>query len=91
MTKLVGVGFKNAGRSYFFEPGEFNINIGDKVIVETSRGIELGTAKTPVLEYTDEQIGEKQFTPIIRIANESDLNQEAEKPEQGKRSVPYLP
>lgn len=88
MTKLVGVGFKNAGRSYFFEPGEFNINIGDKVIVETSRGIELGTAKTPVLEYTDEQIGEKQFTPIIRIANESDLNQEAEN--RNKEREAYL-
>lgn len=88
MTKLVGVGFKNAGRSYFFEPGEFDINIGDKVIVETSRGIELGTAKTPVLEYSDEQIGEKQFTPIIRIANESDLDQEAEN--RNKEREAYL-
>lgn len=88
MTKLVGVGFKNAGRSYFFEPGDLNIKMGDKVIVETSRGVELGTVKTPVEEIPDEKIGDKQFEKILRIANETDLDQEAEN--KNKEREAYL-
>lgn len=88
MARLVGVGFKNAGRSYFFEPGELNIKMGDKVIVETSRGTELGTVRTPVEDFSEEKIGEKQFTKIIRIANEADLDQDAEN--KGKEREAYL-
>ena len=42
MTKVIGVRFRPAGKIYFFAPGKLNIKTGDKVIVETARGVEYG-------------------------------------------------
>ena len=42
MVTIVGVRFKKAGKVYYFNPGSFELTIGDRVIVETSRGIEYG-------------------------------------------------
>ena len=33
MTKVIGVRFRQAGKIYFFSPGELDIKKGDKVIV----------------------------------------------------------
>ena len=44
-TEVVGVRFRQVGKVYYFSPGKFKLNIGDSVIVETARGVELGTVK----------------------------------------------
>ena len=40
---VIGVRFRNVGKIYYFDPTGFDINVGDKVIVETARGLEIGT------------------------------------------------
>ena len=42
MVNVIGVRFKPAGKTYYFDPLDFDIKQGDSVIVETSRGIEYG-------------------------------------------------
>ena len=42
MIKVIGVRFRNAGKIYYFSPGNMEIKTGDHVIVETARGIEYG-------------------------------------------------
>ena len=44
-VEIVGVNFREAGKIYFFSPEGFKLAVGEKVIVETSRGVELGTVK----------------------------------------------
>ena len=44
-VEIVGVSFKEAGKIYYFSPNKFKFSRGDKAIVETSRGLELGTVK----------------------------------------------
>ena len=41
MVKVVGVRFKNAGKVYYFDPRDLDLKDGDKVVVETLRGLEL--------------------------------------------------
>ncbi len=43
MTKIVGVRFRNAGKIYYFDPAGFALETGSHVIVETARGVEIGT------------------------------------------------
>ena len=43
MVTVVGVRFKQAGKIYYFSPGEFAIENQDTVIVETARGQECGS------------------------------------------------
>jgi len=42
LFEVVGVRFKKAGKIYFFDPGELELHTGDRVIVETARGLEYG-------------------------------------------------
>lgn len=42
MVEVVGVRFKQAGKVYYFSPGNLKLAKYDKVIVETTRGIEFG-------------------------------------------------
>ena len=44
-TEIVGINFREAGKIYYFSPESFKLSLGDKVIVETARGVELGTVK----------------------------------------------
>ena len=43
MAKVVGIKFRGAGKSYYFDPGDVNYVKGEKVIVETVRGVEPGS------------------------------------------------
>lgn len=77
MTKVVGVKFRNTGKTYFFDPQDFSIVQGDYVIVETARGIEFGKVYLGITDMKNEDIS-KPLKPVIRIANEEDHKQHLE-------------
>jgi len=85
MTKVIGVRFRTAGKIYFFDPLQFEINRGDHVIVETARGIEYGTVVSGVTEMEDEKVVQP-LKPVIRIANQRDMEQEAGNKEKEKEA-----
>ena len=72
MTEIIGVRFKNAGKTYFFSPGGQKLSPGDRVVVETARGIECGSVAIPNRMIDDGQIV-APLKGIIRRADESDL------------------
>ena len=76
MTKVIGVRFRTAGKIYFFAPGKLNIQTGDKVIVETARGVEFGTVVTGEKEVEDDKIMQP-LKPVIRIATAEDKKKDA--------------
>ena len=71
MIKVVGIRFRNAGKIYYFGPGEFELNEGMHVIVETARGVEMGTVMTGPKDVPEESVVQP-LKPVIRIATESD-------------------
>ena len=44
-VEIVGINFREAGKIYYFSPENYQFSVGDMVIVETSRGVEMGTVK----------------------------------------------
>lgn len=72
MTEVVGVRFKDTGKIYFFAPNKLKIKAGDKVIVETARGVECGIACDDNKFVEDEDVV-SPLKPIIRMANKEDL------------------
>lgn len=56
MVRVVGIRFKKAGKIYYFNPGEIPLNIGDKVIVETARGLEYGEVVIGPKEVPEESL-----------------------------------
>ena len=72
MTEVVGVNFREAGKVYYFAPGGVKYSVGDKVIVETARGVEFGTVKLQTkLVPTAEIVA--PLKPIMRRATPEDV------------------
>jgi cell fate regulator YaaT (PSP1 superfamily) len=72
LVTVVGVRFKKAGKIYYFDPGDLPIKVGDKVIVETIRGIEVGEVVVGIKEVPEEEIV-APLKKVIRIATEEDI------------------
>lgn len=83
MIKVIGVRFRTAGKIYFFSPGGLELKAGDKVIVETARGVEFGSVVTGVREVPDDQISQP-LKPVIRVATQDDVRREAKNREKEK-------
>ncbi|MCI8520828.1 MAG: stage 0 sporulation family protein [Clostridia bacterium] len=71
MVNVIGVRFKPAGKTYYFDPLDMDIHSGDNVIVETSRGIEYGSVVMDKHELDSENF-QKQLKGVVRIATEED-------------------
>ena len=72
MIDVVSIKFKNRGKCYFFAPNGLDIKTGDKVIVETSKGLEIADCSRgnhPVEDTTVVQ----PLRPVVRIATRDDL------------------
>ena len=68
---VIGVRFKEAGKIYSFDPGDFNITTNDHVIVETARGIEYGSVVVGLKEVDDSEVV-PPLKKVIRIATADD-------------------
>ena len=72
MVTIIGVRFRVAGKIYYFDPGALQIGRNGKVIVETARGLEMGTVMVPNKEVAEDSVVQP-LKPVIRIATEEDL------------------
>ncbi len=72
MSEIVGVRFKEVGKVYHFSPNGLTLQKGDRVIVETARGIECGEVTIENREIDDEELV-SPLKPVIRAATEQDL------------------
>ena len=71
MTKVVGIRFQKAGKIYYFDPCDFDLETGMHAIVETARGVEMGTVLLPPREVEDEKVIQP-LKPVLRIATDED-------------------
>ncbi|WP_101772560.1 PSP1 domain-containing protein [Peptostreptococcus faecalis] len=71
MILIVGVRFKPAGKIYYFDPGSFELSVGDDVIVETARGLEYGMIVTGPKSVDEDDIV-SPLKPIVRMATSED-------------------
>jgi cell fate regulator YaaT (PSP1 superfamily) len=83
MVNVIGVRFKQAGKTYYFDPLDMDIAQGEHVIVETARGMEYGDVVMGKKAIEAEQF-HKPLKGVIRIATKEDTerynkNKELEK------------
>ena len=75
-VEVVGINFREAGKIYYFSPKELKFAVGNKVIVETSRGVEMGTVKV-----ANKVVPSSEIVPplksVTRLATEEDLERDA--------------
>ena len=83
MIRVIGVRFRQAGKIYYFDPVDFDIEVGQHVIVETARGIEYGLVLTGPREVEDDKVIQP-LKPVIRVATPEDDEIEMKNKEKEK-------
>ena len=72
MVEIIGVRFKEGGKTYYFAPNNITAKKGDYVIVDTARGLEFGK-----VAVANSMVSESEFVPplrpVIRIATAEDI------------------
>ncbi len=80
MVEVIGIRFKESGKTYYFEPNGNIAKLNDYAVVETSRGLEFGK-----VACENKQVPESELVPplrpVVRIATEEDIK----KHEQNKK------
>ena len=74
---VVGLRFRRAGKTYYFDPGELTVKTGDSVIVETARGLEMAEASSGNTVVREREVV-RPLRPVLRVATEADKKHDAE-------------
>jgi cell fate regulator YaaT (PSP1 superfamily) len=74
LYQVVGVRFKKTGKIYYFDPDEWDVQLHDHVIVETSRGVEYGQVVIGRKRVNEEDVV-LPLKQVIRIATPEDATQ----------------
>ena len=83
MAEVIGVRFKEVGKVYYFDPLKNKLRIGDKVIVETARGLECGEVAMANKVIGDDELNHP-LKPLVRIATPDDIRRVEENREKEK-------
>ena len=83
MAEIISVRFKDVGKNYYFDPQGKAFNVSDKVIVETSRGVECGTVSIANREIPEEDLT-SPLKPVLRLATAEDIRTVEENKEKEK-------
>ena len=75
LVEIIGINFREAGKIYYFAPGDFKLSVGERVIVDTARGVEIGTVKV-----ANKMVPSTEIVPplkkIIRPATAEDIEKD---------------
>ena len=86
MIKVVGVRFKKAGKIYYFDPDEIDVQFNDFVVVETARGVEFGHVVSGPKEITEDQIV-SPLKKVLRVALDEDFEIHRENKRKAKEAI----
>jgi len=74
MQNVVGIDFQKSGKMEYYSPQNFDLDVGNWVVVESKRGLEMGCVKYAPLDVADEDVT-LPLKEIVRLATEEDLTQ----------------
>ncbi|MCL6450962.1 MAG: stage 0 sporulation family protein [Acetobacteraceae bacterium] len=74
MARVVGVRFRKAGKVYYFDPGQWSLQPGDAVVVETARGLEFGWVVAGPQDVPDDRV----VTPLKQVVRKATARDEAQ-------------
>jgi cell fate regulator YaaT (PSP1 superfamily) len=77
MADIVGVRFKRAGKIYYFDPAGIDLEVGDYVVVKTTRGLELGRVFIAPKQVLASEVNQ-ELKPVVRKAEPEDVEQAKE-------------
>ncbi len=86
MSEIVGVRFHQAGKVYYFDAADNEVEVGDYVVVETSRGQELGKVVISPKQVLFSDITES-LKPVVRKAQAEDVEHAQQQQERSREAL----
>jgi len=86
MTEIVGVRFRRAGKIYYFDPADIELETDDYVVVETTRGQEVGLVAIGPKEVLADDVT-KPLKPVIRKAEPDEIHHAEQFEENEKEAL----
>lgn len=86
MVKVVGIRYRQAGRIYYFSPGETELLYNDKVLVESQQAKYIATVAIPNKEMAAEDVPD-DLKPILHKATTAELQQDEKNKQDGKEAL----
>ena len=86
MTEIIGVRFKAGGKQYYFDPNGLKVTNGQKVIVETDKGLEYGTC-VRANGFVEDEAVVQPLRPVVRLATDKDEKQLVENHKKEKEAL----
>ncbi|MBE6969957.1 MAG: hypothetical protein E7442_07580 [Ruminococcaceae bacterium] len=71
MTEVISVQFRGRGKSYYFDPAGITADQGEQLVVETSKGLELGECVQGNHSVEDSSVVQP-LRPVVRVATADD-------------------
>lgn len=72
-ASVAGVRFRNAGKIFYFHAAGMRLEVGEYVIVETTRGPEVARVVIAPEQVVVNELGREELKPILRLATEGDI------------------
>ena len=85
MKKIVSVRFKPTGKSYYFDPGSLEPEVGSYLMVKTARGDECGEVAQGVHSLPDVVVP-RDLKPVVRVADDADIRRMRQNREDEKKA-----
>ncbi len=86
MVKVVGIRYRQAGRIYYFSPGETELLYNDKVLVESQQAKYIATVAIPNKEMAAEDVPD-DLKPILHKATTAELQQDEKNKQDAKEAL----
>ena len=83
---IVGVRFRRAGKVYYFDPQDIELEVNDNVVVETTRGLELGEVAIAPMQVPEGEVSQP-LKPVIRKAEDKDIERARELEDKEKHAL----
>lgn len=86
MPTVVAVRLRHSYKDLWFDPGFHEIDLLDHVIVSTARGTEIGVCMRTAFDVHEDDL-RSELKPVLRIANEDDLDRADELDVAGEEAL----
>ena len=84
MKNIIGVRLIKSGKLYYFDAKNQNVNLSDRVIVETEHGQELARV---VKKLKENEIKSEKYSSIVRVATKEDIKKDQENDKKAKEAL----
>lgn len=85
MQKIVGIKFRETGKAYSFDPNFLNLEVGEKVVVDSASMLCIG--EVAFLKEIDESTLQEPLKKVIRKATKEDLEKQQELKEKASKDI----